>query len=362
MNQLRVVLVVVVTAVLSALGAVVPAAHACACGAFVAPDGLEVEIDRERVVLAWDGETERMVLSVDALTEAADAALLIPTPAPAEAALADDDIFDELEALIAPELVVEYRWWPDSFGFGFGDEPDVAVPGSVTVIETTQLGPLEVAVLSAEDANQLTEWLNEHGYVMGDGVASALMPYVAEGWYYVAVRLTTEAENLSGALQPIDLSFASEQLVYPMRLSAASADAQRVRTYVFADQQVQRTDETASSTPVDLRFAGSVQATGFTSQALAEIATTSGYLTVFDQGFSEPDEQVISDFTFAAAATDTPFRETVTEVHMREIAGVPAGPVLTFAAMVVVLGVVLTLSGLSRRRRRRDRLAASAAG
>jgi len=341
--------------------AVMPAAQACGCGGFVAADGEEVAASAEYAVLSWDGEVERVVLSMEALTQSADAALLIPTPSPAEAALAETTVFGELEEVIKPEEVVTYEWWP-GLGLGSGDgaggASEGAPPGAVSVVDTQQLGDLEVTVLSASDANQLADWLDAHNYVMRDGLADALMPYVSEGWYYIASRLTTGAASLSGALQPIDLTFSAQQLIYPMRLSSAATSSQFVRTYVFSDHRMQRTDETAAAGVLDVRFAGEVPVAALTSDALVSIAAERPYLTVLDQFFEEPSVEIVSDFTFGQAPSDEPYRERVYETRMREIAGIPAGPALTFIAMVVVLTGVLVASGLRRRSRRVRRVSA----
>jgi hypothetical protein len=355
MKRLKVLGLTLVTGLASVLGlAVMPVAQACACGGFVAPDGEDIAASAEYAVLTWDGEIERVVLSMDTLTTSTDAALLIPTPAPAEAALADLEVFGELEEVTAPEVVVDYQWWPD-LGFGSGDAGAApgATEGAVSVLDVKQLGDLEVTVLAASDADELASWLDEHGYVMQDDLADALMPYVSEGWYYLAIRLTTEAENLSGALQPLDLTFASEQLIYPMRLSAAATSTQFVRTFVFSDHRMQRTDETASNGDASLWFAGEVSPAQVTSEALVSIISSQPYLTVLDQYFSDPGEQIVSDFTFAQAATDASHREIEYETRMREVMGIPAGPALTFIGMVVILVAILAASGIGRRRRRR---------
>lgn len=357
MKRLKLAGLTLVTALASMVGiAVMPAAQACGCGGFVSPEGEEVAATAEYAVLSWDGETERVVLSMDAITESSDAALLIPTPAPAEAALAEDTVFSELEKVIEPEEVITYEWWPDlGFGAGAGEggAPAGAPEGGVEVLNTQQLGDLEVTVLAANDANELADWLDSHDYVMRDGLADALMPYVSEGWYYIAIRLTAEADTLEGALQPIDLTFASQQLIYPMRLSSAATESQFVRTYVFSDHKIRRTDDTATTSDVEVRFAGQVSASALTAGSLVSIASESPYLTVLDQYFEDPGTEIVSDFTFAQASNDDPYRERVYETRMREVLGIPAGPALTFIGMVVLLVGTLVTSGVVRRSRRR---------
>lgn len=361
MTRLRLLVLTVATLLIGALGVTaMPAAQACACGGFVAADGEEIAASAEYAALAWDGETERVLLSMDALTEATDAALLIPTPTPAEAELADTTVFEELDKLREPEEVVEYQWWPD-FGFGGAGAVDGAPESTgepVEVLDVRQLGDIEVTALAASEADALAEWLDEHDYVMRDNLADSLMPYISEGWYYLAIRLTTDADSLAGPLQPLDLTFASEQLIYPMRLSAAATDSQFVRTYVFGEHKVRRTDETATGA-IDLRFAGEVSTSQVTSEALVSIISEQPYLTVQDQFFRNPAEEIVSDFTFAQAADDTPFREVVYVTKMREILGLPAGPVLTLLGLVVVGVGTATIGALSRRRRRLRRTSAT---
>ncbi|HEU5484163.1 MAG TPA: DUF2330 domain-containing protein, partial [Microlunatus sp.] len=229
----RVVLLALLLGLVGLVGA--SPAQACACGGFVAAEGERVAADAEYAVLTHDGATERVLLSMSALADTPDAALLLPTPAPAEAVLADSGVFAELDRLTAPEVEVEYRWWPRwSRGDTAGAPGGVGGAPPVSVLKTTRLGDLEVTTLAATDATALASWLDSHGYALADGLAEALQPYVTDGWYYTAIRLTTESDDLSGALQPLNLTFRSTELVYPMRLSAAASQSQFVQTFVFA--------------------------------------------------------------------------------------------------------------------------------
>ena len=352
MSRLTVCRLVLASVLLCLIGLVAaPPARACACGGFVAGDGDRVAASAEYAVLSHDGTTEQVLLSMNTLASTPDAALLIPTPTPAEAALAEPTVFTELDELTAPEEVVEYRWWPHrSRGDTAGAPGAAGGAPPVSVLETKRLGNLEVTTLAATDADALADWLSKHGYVLRKGLATALQPYVADGWSYTAIRLTTKDADLSGALQPIDLTFASERLVYPMRLSAAATESQFVRTYVFADHQMRRTDPTAEEGRTDLRFAGEIDPTAVTAASLHSIVSEHRYLTVIDQYLYDPGRQIVSDFTFAAAPTDTPYRPTTYVVRTRTILGVPAGPVLLVAG-VVALNLAVAGAFLARRRR-----------
>ena len=59
------------------------------------------------------------------------------------------------------------------------------------------------------------------------------------------MRLTGE-KPLSGQIDPVTLQFASDRLVYPMRMSAAAKNPQRVVIYALGEHRMQRTDADAT--------------------------------------------------------------------------------------------------------------------
>jgi hypothetical protein len=329
-----------------------PPARACACGGFAAADGEKVAASAEYAALAFDGTTERVLLSMNTFTGARDAALLIPTPRRATASLAEPSVFTELAALTEPETVVRYRWWPPLLDGGLmaGASPGSAGGAPVSVLETRQLGDLEVTSLAATDAAALAGWLDRHGYVLSAGLSDALQPYVDDGWFYTAIRLRTDAADLSGALQPLDLRFSSEELVYPMRLSVAAAGSQFVRTYVFADHRTERTDPTAEAGRTQVRFADRLDPAAVSSPSLAQILAEHPYLTATDQYLDTPREQIVSDFTFGQASSDQPYRPRIYRVETRTVLGLPAGPVFLVLGWIAANAVLL--AGLLWRQRR----------
>ena len=85
-------------------------------------------------------------------------------------------------------------------------------------------GRCEATTLEAVDATGLTEWLDTNGYAIRDEIAALLDEYVEKGWYFVALKLTSDVP-LDGGLDPIRFTFDSDELVYPMALSKAATDA-----------------------------------------------------------------------------------------------------------------------------------------
>ena len=323
------------------LVAVAPPASACACGGFVDSPAYDTSVASETAVLQWDGETETVLLELETLSNAPEIGLLLPTPAPAEVALADPAVFRELDEITAPRAVVsDYRWWPE-LGFGSGSDGAGGSPG-VEVLSEVRLGPLDVTTLAATEPRALRAWLDEHGFQLPDSVRGTLAPYVKEGWSFVAARLAPEhATTFDGTLDPLRVTFPSDELVYPMRMSRAADDVQRTRTYVLAEGRTDRADATADLEAPVLRFAGRVDPATVGSEELAALLAAGDYVTAHEQTFTEPGEQIVSDFAFAAAASDVAYAPTYAVVADKRIGPFFAGPVLAFGGVLALSVLVV---------------------
>jgi len=325
-----------------------PPAGACACGGLVDGPAYDTSVSSETAVLQWDGTTQTVLLELDALSNAPEVGLILPTPAPAEVALADPEVFRELDALTAPRAVVsDHRWWPE-LGFGSGSDGAGGAAG-VAVLGEVRLGPLDVTTLGASDAGSLGAWLTERGFQLPETIQTALAPYVQDGWSFVAARLAPEeAATFDGTLQPLRVTFPSGSLVYPMRMSAVADGTQSTRTYVLADHRVDRVDPTAEAHEPTVRFAGRVDPATVESAELAALLRAGGFVTSHEQVFTEPGTEIVSDFVFAPAAADVAYTPTYSVVADRRIGPFFAGPVLAFAG-VLALAVLVIWSGRRRR-------------
>ena len=111
------------------------------------------------------------------------------------------------------------------------------------VIEEEVVGPYATAILSATNATALADWLNANGYVFPEEGEQIVSEYIEKEWYFVATRINAVEEGTGealaeGAIEPIVLSFASNQTVYPLRISSLSvpvAVPPEVLLYVLAD-------------------------------------------------------------------------------------------------------------------------------
>ncbi|AQT82865.1 hypothetical protein B1R94_16605 [Mycolicibacterium litorale] len=316
-------------------------AGACACGGIVSAD-LDARVTGEQSLVALDGNVETIVMRLDVDSVADNAALIIPTPTPATATQAGPAIFTELERLTAPRI--ERR----GSGRSDLDEAGPALGSAPTVVAQVQLGPLEATTLTGGDLTGVRGWLDGHGYTMRPEVSAQLQPYLSQGWSFVAMRLTADLP-LNGQLDPVRLDFASERLVYPMRMSAAAKDTQRVVIYTLAQHRMQRTDADASGQDVTVDYAGRVA--GRTSDTtLTELAAKNPYLTRISTTITAP-ASITSDFTFGPAPTDDPYQRVIgAEPDDGDIGAL----LLTIAAsgLVIVVSAAVGVFLIVRHRRR----------
>jgi hypothetical protein len=325
------------------LGPAVAPAAACACGGFVT-SGANASTSDELAVIHWDGREETVIMRLGLRSDTDDAALVVPTPTPAVASSANSALFEELRAMTAPRVEHTWQWWPDD-GAAEGSAGAPGAAGAPIALAKVQLGPIEATTLTGGDVNGLTTWLSQHGYVMRPEMLASLAPYSREGWSFVAMRLTSPVP-LDGSLDPVKLTFGADRLVYPMRMSVAARDAQRVRIYAVSEHRLQRSDPDTASQFIDYPFAGWVRTA--TDSDLAEMIGGNAFLTEMFVSIRDPS-QITSDFTFARAPLDTEYRDVVYE--STDVSGFVELAGIALAVIVAsVVGLVLWRRRSSRRR------------
>ncbi|TDC34330.1 DUF2330 domain-containing protein [Kribbella albertanoniae] len=320
-------------------------AWACACGGYMTDVESRARAAGEKALVRYDGRgTEEITLSMAIDGSSKKAAWIMPVPNPAKVELGDAELFRRLEQLTAPKVVKRTTYWPfrglapfDRDGYGSGEAPTAA--GGVSVREQMTLGPFEIARLGGNSATAVTDWLRTNQYVVPDTLGANLTPYVREGWEIVAVKLTPKSagESLTGATPPLRLTFASDKIVYPMRLSKGATTAQSVAVHVAAPYRVDATALPVAGQQPELIYAGRANDPALLAPA--------DYLTTFRVTYYEPG-RITSDFTFAKAATDEPFQQ------VRYVTRNEARP----STLAILLGVPLLIGGGFALFRRRSRL------
>ncbi|WP_447002641.1 DUF2330 domain-containing protein [Saccharothrix isguenensis] len=332
----------VVAALAATMVAVDPAmSGACACGAFVANEKLSAQ--QETALVELTGRTESITLSVQAHSEATQAAFLMPVPARARFEVADGELFTELDRISRPDVEVRTV---TVYGDGAG-----SAPGSegATVVDHVEVGPYEVAQLAGTDATSVTQWLGDHDFTLPTALEGALSPYLAEGWLVVAVRLAPTSGSLAEGLPPMRLAFETDTPVYPMRLSATAETRQPLRLYVLADHRVDVSNPAPEGSAPELAFAGEVKPDP-RYPALSAALTGSRFLTRYDAEFRP--EEITDDIRITRAATDDHHRAVVTVVKaVHSVWPFREAPWILLALVLVVSAFLITRGVRSRRSR-----------
>lgn len=373
-RRARRALLVVGALLLTQLGSLIAPAYACGCGAMVPARQATMGVDKETSVVRWDGATEQIVMRFTVTGDAPEAAWIMPVPNRADVELGDPDLFGELQDLTEPEYRTRHYFWPrdddwpfasDGDGTSAGAPPQDAAAPPVGVVGRERLGDFDVARLTATDPDALRDWLDTNGFELPADLATGLQPYVDQEWEYVAVRLAPEDKGatLGGTLDPLRLSFESDRLVYPMRLSRLADQPQSLGLYVLADHRMEPRDAIGGDAP-QMRFAGRISAAdasslggladaGGGSDAGGEGGAEAGatFLTAIDQYFPRP-ERIDADHQLRATASDTPYRQVHYDDELRMIGGVPAW-LATVGGVFVVLTALVVATAVFRVRRRR---------
>ncbi|MFE2376235.1 DUF2330 domain-containing protein [Streptomyces sp. NPDC059398] len=319
-------------------------AYACGCGALVHDPATRLAVDRETSAVRWDGHSEQIVMSLTVTGNTARAAWIMPVPHRSTVTLGDNALFDALDSVTAPVHRTRDHFWPRGGDWPFGSPSDDAGtsaapnPGApaVGVVGRERLGPFDVARLTANDPGALDRWLRRNGFRLPGGMADDLKPYTDRKWEYVAVRLAPgrKGGTLAGVLDPLRLSFASDRLVYPMRLSRRAKNPQTLGLYILAAHRMEPRGTIGGLTP-DVTYAGEVPSTG----ALGRFAAGERYLTALEQSFPVPS-RIDGDHELRRAASDRPYQRVVHEERL-----------LTVGGVLVALVAALLLVVLVRRRR-----------
>ena len=326
-----------VASVLLAATAAVAPANACTCGAVAPTPGAAIDVTSESAILNYVDGVENIHLSLGMDSALSGAGLIIPTPNPATVVAGDRALFEALDEQIAPRERFVDDWW--------GNMVDPAAAAEPAVPASTSLEGLEATALAAADSAGLGAWLTTHGFVLTPEASVQLEQYAAKNWFFVAVALTSDG-TLDGRLDPIQVSFPTTSLVYPIGLARSSETERSLRLSVVSDHRVGVVQAGTSSTPLNAAqrvvWAGPV-----TEKPLAALGS---YLTVVDLRFDSPAAQVTSDIGLTFAPNDDAVAQSVMVVRPIELLGFPLGTLLAIWGALGLLGLLGAIVARSRMR------------
>jgi LPXTG-motif cell wall-anchored protein len=318
-------------------------AEACGCGIVLPHEG-SIDVTQERAIIRWDGQTEDIIMALQVQGDAKEAAWIMPVPSPAQVKLGDPKMFDFLQEFTKPRIETITV---------IGDAaPAAQAPAAappVTLLDRREIGLYDVSTLAATNATALTDWLNVNGYKFPEAAAKVLQPYVDQGWYYIAARISpSKTSEVKGELDPLWMTFKSNRVVYPMRPTALARGQVGVSLYILADH---RMDVTGLHT----NFAGWISPTDLPTEEhpLQQVVDRKYFLTKLQTVLGNPAKQVTDDY-FANQVPDVEYRD-VEYVH-RYVSPTASPAVTSFPFGIVLAGLVLiaAIAGIVIRKRRKS--------
>ncbi len=244
------------------------AAPASACGGLFCDNGPSnpatppappVVQAAERIVFAIDDGQVEVHVQVAYEGDPVEFGWVVPVPAQPELLLGNDALFEYLAQETQPTYVADivqigdcWSQRPSRGGSAFSgcaraaDEGDSSLVvdtafasdtgPSVTVVDRSRVGPYETVTLQASDASALQSWLEEAEFTVPTNLSETLAPYVADGSYFVALRLLNDAGE--GDIAPLVMRYPGDEGLIPITLTAvAAADDMPIEVYVFGDHR-----------------------------------------------------------------------------------------------------------------------------
>jgi hypothetical protein len=233
---------VAVTAIVAQLAALSGPATAF-CGFYVAKADSKLFNKSSKVVLSRDGKATAITMASDYEGEPKEFAVVIPVPAFIERkqiGVVEMKTIDHLDAFTAPRLVEYHDPDPcaldviaDRLMSPAGARPfALASAGSapsyrgVTVEASYDVGEYDVSILSATESDGLVSWLTNNGYRIPAGAQAVLGSYIKQNMRFFVAKVNLDRMKLidKGYLRPLQVRYATEKFMLPLRLGTVNAN------------------------------------------------------------------------------------------------------------------------------------------
>jgi hypothetical protein len=249
-------------------------------GAILPPDDYYYPVygTSQKALIIFEDDHEDLLISVSFSGQASEFGWIIPLPSQPEILKVDSSIFSTLEDLTEPKQNLLEKLRGEDYYYSISGMAELAAPGlksdeaesSVEVIEEKSIGIFDYAILTAEDPDDLKEWMDENDYnlpgeeedddddyfyIWGSTKSQAelwsdalpiIQDYIDSDWYFVTVKVNNkfvdssgvETQLEEGAVDPLRFSFDTTDMIYPMKLTAIGKKNVSVLLYVIDDHKV----------------------------------------------------------------------------------------------------------------------------
>jgi len=219
-----------------------------ACCYFAAKDK-DILQPAQKAFLTWDEKEKVETFTVQPKFEgnAADFGMVIPTPAKPKLDEMPRDFFKELAVFTILEPMDIQKYKNLRFGApGGGNVLEKAAnkKETVKVLEAGVVGSLDYKIIQASKADDLYEWLKDNKYTYS-GDEATLDFYIKKKWFFTVMKIDPmqmkkrKDGSYEGEVTPTRFTFASEKLVYPLKITQISVkDKTEALFYVQAAHKV----------------------------------------------------------------------------------------------------------------------------
>ncbi len=216
-----------------------------ACSYFAAEDR-DINQPAQKAFINWEPDRQRESFTVQPKFEgnANDFGMVIPTPSQPKLDEMPRDFFRTLAvfSILEPMPIEKYKLLRRR---NSRPTPGASRPKrSVVVLEEGVVGSLDYKVIVADDARGLYLWLDEHKYTYS-GDEETLDHYIRKGWFFTVMKVDPKQMKrrpdgtYEGNITPTRFTFASDQLVYPLRITKISVkESTEALFYVQAPEKM----------------------------------------------------------------------------------------------------------------------------
>ncbi|HZT80952.1 MAG TPA: DUF2330 domain-containing protein [Gemmataceae bacterium] len=218
-----------------------------ACCYFAAKDK-DISQPAQKAFITWDPEEKVETFTVQPKFEgnAVDFGMVIPTPSKPKLDPMPRDFFKELAVftILEPMNLDKYKSFKLYQRGAVVNEKADRDKGRVKVLEAGIVGSLEYKVLETDRADALYTWLKDNKYSYS-GDEATLGYYIKKKWFFTVMKIDPKQMKkrsdgtYDGEVTPTRLTFASERLVYPLKITQISVkDKTEALFYVQAPHKV----------------------------------------------------------------------------------------------------------------------------
>ena len=246
--------------------------------------------------------------------DAREFAWIVPVPALPTVGSADTELFVQAATMTQPLYRNrDSEWGCEQEGY----DTIVRAPGGVEILAEQLVGMYRTMIIGADNAAALVDSLVDWEFLHSENI-STVMPilesYVDRGWFFVTMKvdeavLEEELPDLPyywyGQMQPIRLTFPSDEMVYPLRISSLSAaTTSQVLIFTVSDHRL-------TFPGAETWYANRISASEWTAinrryPALGAELETGDFLTKLRRDYSPA--QMTGDLVLARAGSDDEFR------------------------------------------------------